>query len=561
MAHSQGTGTANAVVITDDRGEIVSVNAAAMALVGAVSDGDLLGRSVDILLGRFQGLTDKGTAGKPSARGFNMLCEKAQPLKFVKSDDAVASVEVSVCDSVLSGKKYCVATIRDMTESLEIERKVKESLYVDRLTGFPNKEALQLRLEKLLDPGNHLAAHFLMLEIGLDQMRMINTTYGSEAGNMLIQEVGTRLSETLRPYVFFGRGSADRFQALVEINGDDTAETLFRRLSNGISDAISGPFEVNTARVAVSLTTGGIEIPRLATDSGHALRYADMALYEAKQNHRGDAYLLTGEDVARVRELSSMVHKIREALQKQQFFPVFQPKIDMETGVCTSAECLIRWRTETGKLIPPGLFIPIAESVDLIEGIGRFIFLESCAALKEWSTDPDLKHVKLAVNLSPKQLERDNFISFVERTLDTFDIPASSLEFEITETTLANNPDVTFDRVRELTTMGVSVSIDDFGTGQSSLGMLRDVGATRAKVDRAFLQGVPEDYRANRLLGNIINLMRDMNLPVTVEGIETKEVADFVKTLRCSEGQGYYFAKPMEKADFEAFVRHADHHP
>ena len=208
-------------------------------------------------------------------------------------------------------------------------------------------------------------------------------------------------------------------------------------------------------------------------------------------------------------------------------------------------------------MVPPGQFIPVAESADLIEGIGRFIFLEACAAVQEWKRDPVLSKVKLAVNISPKQLERGNFVDFVKRSLETFDISPSSLEFEITETTLTRNPKVAFAAVAALQKMGISIAIDDFGTGNSSLGMLRDVMATRAKVDRSFLTGVPYDDKSNRLLNNIINLMRDMNLQVTVEGIETSEVAEYVKSLPCAEAQGYYYSRPLEKTAFEQFVQAA----
>lgn len=547
----------DAIVTMNNRSEIVSVNKPTLTIFGYDSAEELVGQRIEILMNSNHSEHHARYVAEHinGHRQEREIMGRLRRIHAAKKDGSLFPVDIHVSDYEFDGERYFVGFVRDMTGIQETEARIHKSLFYDQLTGLPNKETLNQSLETVLNGEFDESARFLLMEIGIDQMRAINTTFGMKDGNTVIRLVGERLAQALVPAEFVGRGNGDRFSGLFEIPSGMSAEALAEDIRDRMRAALSDPFEFGAARVSISVTAGGLEIPRLATDPGLAIRYADMAYYEAKKTHRGEVYLLSSDDVERVLQTSALVHQIRDALQMQEFFPVFQPKIDLATGACRAAECLIRWRTQEGRMIPPGLFIPVAESADLIEGIGRFIFLESCAAVQEWKTDPVLSKVKLAVNISPKQLERPNFVDFVSNTLETFDIPPSCLEFEITETTLANNPRVTFATVATLSEMGISISIDDFGTGQSSLGMLRDVVASRAKVDRAFLEGVPHNEKSNRLLRNIVNLMRDMNLSVTVEGIETAEVADFVKTLRCSEGQGYFFARPMEKTDFEAFVR------
>lgn len=548
----------DAIVTMDSGSKIVSINRTTLDVFGYDSEAELIGQPIEVLMNRNHSdrhhlYVEAHLAGRRS-----YIINNLRRIHARRKDGTLFPVDIHVTDYELDGERFFVGAVRDMSTVQQHEEQVHRSLFYDQLTGLPNRETLMRNLRTILAPDGPLGTgghRFLLMELGIDQMRAINTTFGMEDGNTVIRMVGQHLERAMAPCEYFGRGSGDRFTALFEIPTNSTADTLAREAHSAMNRALAEPFEFGSARVSISVTAGGMEIPLMAKDPDVAIRYADMAYHEAKNGHRGDIYLLTPEDVAREMKTSALVHQLREALQRQEFFPVFQPKIDLESGACKGAECLIRWRTGEGELIPPGLFIPVAERADLIEGIGRFIFLEACAAIQEWQKDPALSRVKIAVNISPKQMERDNFVEFVRRSLATFEIPASALEFEITETTLANNPEDTFATVDALNAMGVSISIDDFGTGHSSLGMLRDVHASRAKVDRAFLEGVPHDEKSNKLLRNIVNLMRDMDMVVTVEGIETEDVADFVRTLRCSEAQGYFFARPMEKADFESFVR------
>ncbi|WP_169623480.1 putative bifunctional diguanylate cyclase/phosphodiesterase [Pacificispira spongiicola] len=553
--------TNDSIVSINKDSKIVAVNKRTLETFGYESMSELVGERVEILMNETHSphharyIMDyiQGKRGN--------VVNNLRRLWARRKNGSVFPVDIHVADYRFGDELYFVAFLREMSNVSEFEDRVHLSLYYDQLTSLPNKEALSISLETALRAAESNRMRFLLMEMGIDQMRAINTTFGMEDGNNVIRLVGKRLEHALTPCDFFGRGNGDRFSALFEIRPGHSAAELAESIQDRIQDALSDPFEFGAARASITLTTGGVEVPMLTTTASTALRFADMAYFEAKASHRGEVYLLTEADVARVLQTASLVHKIRDALQMQEFFPVFQPKIDLATGRFAAAETLIRWRTEAGEMIPPSLFIPVAENADLIEGIGRFIFLESCAAIQEWKSDPILSQVKLAVNISPKQLDRENFVDFVERTLGSFDIPASALEFEITETTIANNPVKTLAAIEKLSELGISTSIDDFGTGHSSLSMLREVKASRAKVDRSFLTGVPEDEKSNLLLRNIINLMRDMDLAVTVEGVETEEVANYLRNLRCSEAQGFFFAKPMEKADFETFVQeHATTH-
>ena len=546
----------DAVIAIDDAQHIVFANQMAVSMFGWQTEGDLIDKPVrTILPGKNAWLSgfDKGKDSDvdPSDSRSSHLSQ----VVACRADGAHFNIYLRAAEHPVQGNLIHYLFLRDLSLPHDLNLAADNSVYYDQLTGLPKREALIHCLNTIYTQYVAQDRRFLMMEIGIDQMRAINSTFGMEDGNSIIRLVGDRLAKLMCKWEFFGRGSGDRFSALVEIPPGETAAIQVLEVQKVIAAAFEDPFEFGNARVAISATAGGLEIPLMADEPGMAIRYADMAYYEAKNWHRGEVYLLTEEVVSRVLETSAMVHQIREAVQRHEFYPVFQPKMSLPDETCMAAECLIRWRKADGTMVPPGQFIPVAESADLIEGIGRFIFLEACAAVQEWKSDPVLSKVKLAVNISPKQLERGNFVDFVRRSLETFDIAPSSLEFEITETTLTRNPKVAFAAVAALQKMGISIAIDDFGTGNSSLGMLRDVMATRAKVDRSFLIGVPYDDKSNRLLSNIINLMRDMNLQVTVEGIETSEVAEYVKSLPCAEAQGYFYARPLEKPAFEEFVQ------
>ncbi|MDF1748112.1 MAG: EAL domain-containing protein [Alphaproteobacteria bacterium] len=546
----------DAVVAFNEAKSIVFVNDMAVSMFGCHAEDDLLNHPIRSFLPEenlWYFNAEKEVSGNELTREVHY--PHLSQVDARRADGLHFKVYVRIGTHLVNGELTHFLFLRDQTIHHDLITGVDPSIYYDQLTGLPKREALLRSLDTVFESYVSQGRRFLMMEIGIDQMRAINSTFGMEDGNTIIRLVGDRLAKAMMKWEFFGRGSGDRFSVLFEIPKGSSANSSALEVQKVITDAFADPFEFGKARVAISATVGGLEVPFMADEPGKAIRYADMAYYEAKNRHRGEVYLLTEEVVSRVLETSAMVHQIREAVQRHEFYPVFQPKMSLPDETCAAAECLIRWRKEDGTMVPPGQFIPVAESADLIEGIGRFIFLEACAAVQEWKRDPVLAQVKLAVNISPKQLERGNFVDFVKRSLATFDIPPSSLEFEITETTLTLNPKVAFAAIAALQNMGISIAIDDFGTGNSSLGMLRDVMASRAKVDRSFLIGVPYDEKSNRLLNNIVNLMRDMDLQVTVEGIETSEVAEYVKSLPCAEAQGFFYSRPLEKSAFEDFVR------
>lgn len=546
-------GTSDAVVTVDAAGRVRAANRAALELFGYRAFEELVDRPVWRLL----------PPASQRRRGFLRACLGARrhdgadaPLRLRarRRDGSSFCATLRVIDFELDGRRYVTAFVRRKEAEPSPDDKLHRALHYDLATGLPNRRAFETHLAQLFQ---HLGGtdRFLLVEFGIDSMRDINSTFGQQIGDRVIAEAGRRLKFNLAPYEFLARSSADRFSAILRLGPRARAEATLKSLENRLADALSAPFDLDGGRAGISITAGAVEVPALADSAESAAKAAEMAFFEAKANRRGGAHLLVRADLERVSRTAALVHRMREAIQAGEFFALFQPKIDLVSGRCQAAEALARWRAPDGRVLLPDLFIPVAERADLVEGIGRFMLLESIAAARAWQDDPALRGLKVAVNVSPRQLERPNFVPFVADSLTGLDLDPGLLELEITETALMRDPDRMRAKLTALMDMGLSIAIDDFGIGNSSLGILARMPASRAKLDHSFLTDVLRSRRRTKLLGNAINLAKDLGLAVTVEGVETEAILAFLRGTRCDEVQGFLFSKPVGRADFEAFAR------
>ena len=541
------------IICIDRHSRIVFVNRAICAMFGYADGAALMGQPVEILMNDHQAAhhgsyVRRHLAGEPVP-----IMNRLRRLRARHADGHLFPVDIHVAQVRIEDEPFYVAFMRDMSDVVAQEQEVHRLLYYDSLTGLPNLRSAEQYLDGYFQAGQQDS--LLMAVLDIDHMRLIISTFGFEIADGVFKAVGVRLREALRDAPFFGRLTGDQYTALFEGVDPAAAHETAAAVHGRISEALSYPVDAGTARVTVSVTAGFVTVPDLAATTSLALKHGDMALAEAKRRNRGGFLLLTADKLSELSENATLAHQMRDALQMHEFFVVIQPKIDLKTGMCTAGECLIRWRRQDGSFVPPDRFIPIAEQADLISNIGQFVYREACGFLRQWRRNGNCAGCKLAVNLSPKQLEQPGFVDAALEALALLEVPASSLEFEVMETALAASPDSAIAMLQDLRAAGFEIALDDFGTGYSSLAALRFLPIDRVKLDRSFLRDFESNNESFAVVKHTIALARDLGLKVTVEGVETEITASALSLLGVDEAQGYFYSKPLPVPEFELFTR------
>ncbi len=423
--------------------------------------------------------------------------------------------------------------------------------YRDQQTDLPNRAAFQQRAREILDQlpkscGPSLAVHY----IDLDDFKGVNDTLGHAVGDQLLSAVATRLRAVCKNAEFVARLGGDEF-AVLQFPVAKLEE--IERLAQRLLSCFARPFEVEERTIATSASIGIARAPTDSNDFSNLLRRADVALYRAKGAGRARYCLFDEEMGQHMLARRAMEKDLRQALAKGEITLHFQPIVHLATGKTISFEALARWMEPTRGAVPPSEFIPIAEEIGIIVEFGNWFLRRACREAARWPAD-----IKVAVNLSPLQLSRDNFVLQVEAALAESRLPPERLELEITESVpLVANPAMR-EVLRALKNRGVGIALDDFGTGYSSLSYLRSFPFDRLKIDYSFVREIHEHEQTMAIVKAVLELARSLNVHTTAEGIETEPQRIWLQAQGCSEGQGYLFNPPMpaEKiADFLADER------
>jgi diguanylate cyclase (GGDEF)-like protein len=420
--------------------------------------------------------------------------------------------------------------------------------YYDVLTGLANQSLFLERLAQSVR-GATLSGHKLaVFLIDLDRFKNINDSVGQAAGDELLRQVAGWFTRRVGDAALLARLGADHFAALLPVIQHDGE--VDRLIDDTMAAFLAHPFSLNDAVFRISAKTGVAVFPEDGRDADSLFRNAEAALKKAKASgERCLFYTPTMND--------SVVHQItlenllRQALDKHEFELYYQPKVNLVSGKMTSAEALIRWNDPRTGLVPPGQFIPVLEQTGLIHEVGRWALQQALADYRHWR-GAGLPAVRIAVNVSARQLRHRGFIAEVKLALGVDALAAPGLELEITESLLMEDVMHSIASLRAIRDMGVSIAIDDFGTGFSSLSYLAKFPVDTLKIDRSFVTEMvlmPENLA---LVSTIINLAHALKLRVVAEGVETDEQARLLRLLNCDEMQGYLFSEPVPRAVFEA---------
>jgi len=456
-----------------------------------------------------------------------------------------------------------VINMRDVTERRRTEELTREKIRADEqirhlalydsLTGLPNRDLFKEQLSHAVARADRTDQALVVLSLDLDRFKRINDTFGREVGDLLLKEVASRLTKSLREtdYVtrndtnavshHIARQGGDEFTVLLgELNQAQEATKVARR----ILEALSQPFNLGGNEIVMSASIG-IAVYRLdGNDAEGLLKNADAAMYYAKDQGKNNYQYYNDKMNTSAFQEMSLESNLHKALERNEFSLYYQPKIDVKSGSIVGAEALIRWRHPDLGLVSPAQFIPMAEETGLIIPIGEWVLNSACAQLRAWR-EGGLKPVPVAVNLSARQFHQQNIAATVMRALQDHAVDPRLLELEITESTAMRNAEATSTTLRNLKALGVHIAIDDFGTGYSSLSYLKRFPIDSLKIDRSFVTDLPGNQDDATIAQAIITMAHALRLKVIAEGVENEAQLEFMTANGCDEIQGFYFSRPL----------------
>jgi diguanylate cyclase (GGDEF)-like protein/PAS domain S-box-containing protein len=430
---------------------------------------------------------------------------------------------------------------RDITDRRVAEERVNFLAYYDALTGLPNRMLLQDRLVTALAGARRRQNKVALLFLDLDRFKLINDSHGHAMGDILLQEVASRLRMWARKQDTIARLGGDEFLVvLTDVKDIQHAAVAAERLM----DAMTAGLVIQGHSLNVSFSLGISIFPDHGADCDTLIKNADTALYRAKDQGRNNFQFFTAGMNAQVVERLTLENSLRLALGRAELFLVYQPQMEIVTGNITGLEVLLRWQHPDFGLVPPNKFIPIAESSGLIVSLGEWVLRTACEQARKWQ-DEGLLPVSIAVNISAVQFRQEGFCDLIRRTLHDAGLAAQYLELELTESLLLADADVTLAVMRELKAIGVTLAIDDFGTGYSSFSYLRRFRVSKLKIDRSFIRDVAVNPDDAAITAAIISMAKSLRLKVIAEGVEDEAQISFLRSHQCDEIQGYYFSKPL----------------
>jgi len=442
-----------------------------------------------------------------------------------------------------------IAICSDITERKETEQNIHLLAYYDVLTGLPNRTLLRDRLDQILAAAHRDKQQFALMFIDLDRFKYVNDSLGHAMGDLLLQTVAKRLLECVREGDTVSRIGGDEFIVLLRETDAGGAAYVAGKILTSLAVAC----DIGETQISTNASIGVSIYPDHAGDVDTLVKNADVAMYHAKGEGRNNVQFFTPEMNLRANQLFSMEKDLRLALERNEFSLHYQPQVDLESGKICGAEALLRWKHPEKGYISPAEFIPVAEETGQIIAIGEWVLRNACAQLSAWR-NIGMTTFPVAVNLSIRQLRQPDLAKLVATVLDDTHLRPDDLELELTEGIMMGDTQAAMTFLIQMHDLGVRLSIDDFGTGFSSLNYLKRLPLDKLKIDQSFVRDIETDISDAAIVHSIISLGHRLQLRVIAEGVETLEQLDFLRIRGCDEIQGYYFSRPLPVDEFEKFI-------
>ena len=538
----------DAVLSTDIAGNVTYLNLVAEGMTGWSRE-EALGRPLTEVFQIIDGAT-RELARNPMDQAVteNRTVGLTANCILIRRDGFESAVEDSAAPIHDRGGRVTGAVIvfRDVSAARATTQKLAHLAQHDFLTDLPNRMLLSDRVENAIALARRHGKQRAILFLDLDGFKHVNDSLGHPIGDKLLQSVAQRLVACVRGSDTVSRQGGDEFVVLLsEIeHAEDAALSAAKMLL-----ALAAPHNIDGREFHIAASIGISIYPDHGRDANTLIRCADTAMYHAKTKGRNNYQFFTKDMKVRAVERQFLEGSLRGALERREFVLHYQPKINLETGAITGVEALIRWRHPERGLIPPALFVPVAEDSGLIVPIGRWVLREACRQAQAW-IDAGLTPLPVAVNISAVEFQGKDFLEGVRTTLRETRLEPRHLELELTESVLMQDAGSSAPALVALKAIGVRLAIDDFGTGYSSLSYLQKFPIDTLKIDQSFVREITAGSRDDTIVSAIINMGKTLKQRVIAEGIETKEQLAFLQRQRCSEGQGFHFSRPVSAEEF-----------
>ena len=440
--------------------------------------------------------------------------------------------------------RYVLVVVNDITERKHAEARIAHLALHDLLTDLPNRAAFNEHLASILDRSQSAGTSFAVLSIDLDRFKEVNDVFGHTVGDGLLRELSRRLQSAANG-AFLARLGGDEFTFIA---ADGPQPAIAEALAERLVATASEEFEIDGQRLRVGLSVGIAVFPNDGTEGNTVLANADAALYRAKTDGRGTIRFFEPEMDTRLRDRRALQHDLGRAIEQHQIRLHYQPLARID-GKIIGFEALVRWQHPTRGMVAPGVFVPVAEESGFIIPLGEWILREACREAAGWQNA-----LRIAINLSPIQFRHGDLSGLVHSVLLETGLAPDRLELEITENVLIGDFSRAVSILRRLKALGVRIAMDDFGTGYSSLSYLQSFPFDKIKIDKAFISNLDGNSQSQAIVRAVIGLGRGLDLPVTAEGVETKEQLAFLAREACDEVQGYLFGRPLPIAEYASLV-------
>jgi len=530
------------IMLIDAGGRMVEINAAGLAIMGAESLEQLQRHgAVELIVPEYQeaflALHQRVIGGEPGRLEFK--------IQGLNGSIRWLETHAAPMDGA-AGQRLLLGITRDVTDRKLADERIQYLAHYDPLTGLPNRAQLQEHARLALAMAERNREPMAVLMLDLDHFKDINDSLGHSIGDDLLRELAKRLRGGLRAQDVLARLGGDEFIFILQrVEADEAADVASKLL-----DLIDQPFRVGPHDLKVTGSIGVAMYPADGGDLETLLQRADAAMYQVKHGGRHGLRFFTAAMQQKAARHLQLVNALRYALEREQMHVVYQPQMSLLERRIVGAEALLRWSTPELGTVSPAEFIPAAEESGLIQSIGTWVLRQAVRQARAW-LDLGLPPIVMAVNLSAIQFRNRELPALITRILDEEGLPPEYLELELTEAVAAHDPQGAIAIMNELHERGVRMSIDDFGTGFSSLSHLKKFKVYKLKIDQSFVRDISTDAEDKAIVSAIVNMARSLGLKTIAEGVETAEQLAFLRAQQCDEMQGYYFSKPVQPAAFQ----------